>query len=159
MNCPNCGASQPPVDGCCGYCGGVLSTTGEGQPAALVSTVSGGGGARGWTLCLLGMGVLYGLGWVFEDTRYWLDTRAVILWGGVLPLWLVLWGGLLGRRPLAGFLTGLGLALGVLLVHTLAMTLVDGHFNDDHLGISALYGGACLLGWLLGWGIRQGIRR
>lgn len=123
------------------------------------SPVPGFTGRAAWAILLAGIGLLYGLGWFYEDTRYWLDTRAVLIWSVALPLWLAAGGGLFRLAPLGGFLLGLTMGVVVLLVHTVVMTLVDGHFNDDHLGISALYGGACWLGWSLGWGIRRAVEK
>lgn len=100
---------------------------------------------------------LYALGWLFEDTRYWLNTRAFMIWSGLIPLWMCL-GALMLRRSRAPLLTGIAISLLLALTHGAGMALIRGSLNDDMAGIAALVGGAALAGWILGRLVRYGLK-
>ena len=152
--CPNCGASVRRGAAQCPYCG----TWFEGRAGAEAEAVPEARPTPGWwiALGLAGAAALYALGWRFEDTRYWLDARAVAVWAGALPLWLaVVAGGWRGRKAV---LAGVALAVSVFAVHLAATWFVAGRLQDDYVGIAAAYGAAALAGWLLGRLVRKLIR-
>ncbi len=159
--CSNCAASVPPRTDRCPYCG----TWFEEGPALPSSSVSvnpqaGEFGWRGrvfWGLALTGIGGLYWWGWRFEDTQYWLDTRAMLVWTLALPIWLAAvacaW------RTWWGAWLGIGLGVVIFGTHLGVMVALDGHFFDDQAGIAAMIAGAGLAGWTLGRVLHGAIRR
>jgi len=105
----------------------------------------------------IGALVLYLIGWFFEDTQYFLATEAMIIWVGILPLWL-LGAALVWQTRQQVWWLGVGISILILLLHTAIPSFIRGRFNDDYLGIASMFAGAALAGWLLGrwlhWGIR-----
>ena len=101
--------------------------------------------------------IFYLVGWLFEDTQYFLATEAMIFWVGILPLWLLIFALIWQTRQQVWWI-GLGISIVILLLHTGIPSLIRGRFNDDYLGIAAMFAGVALVGWLLGrwlhWGIR-----
>ena len=102
--------------------------------------------------------LLYAAGWLLEDTRYWLAEEAVAVWGVALPAWLFLVA-LSWRARWGGWLTGFAVAIPVLALHLGIMWLIEGRLNDDDVGISAMFAGAALAGWLLGRLVHYVVRR
>ncbi|MEM8861898.1 MAG: hypothetical protein AAGD96_26545 [Chloroflexota bacterium] len=100
---------------------------------------------------------LYGAGWLFEDTQYWLDTVAMTFWAGLLPLWLFgvafVW-----RSKRMVLADGLLIALAEFVVHIVVIWAIRGRLWDDHIGIAGTIAGASLAGWLLGRLLHSTIR-
>lgn len=160
--CAHCAASLPPSADRCPYCGTWFENAGA-PPAETtgVDPEAGEFGGRGlgfWGLALAGVGTLYGWGWTLEDTQYWLDTRAMLVWTLALPVWLAavacLW-----RARWGAWLAGSGLGVVVFGVHLGVMVGLDGHFFDDQAGIAAMVAGAVVGGWTLGRVLHGLIRR
>ena len=164
LECPECGAPTPPDAQQCSYCGAYLMTQREsrsGQAGAAPTRRRGwprlapGEGEFGWpgrAPVLVGLLIaagLYLVGWLLEDLRYWLDGRAVTVWAVVLPGWLLLVS-LAWRVERRGWLTGLGLAVLMLVFHLGSMWVISGRLNDDYVGISAAFAIASGAGWGLG---------
>ncbi len=93
--------------------------------------------------------VLYTLGWFFEDPQYWLNETTMLIWVGMIPIWLFS-AALLWRTILNTILYALVASLVVFLMHILVIWAIRGNLWDDHLGIAALVAGSWLAGWLLG---------
>ena len=93
--------------------------------------------------------VLYVLGWFFEDPQYWLNEKAILIWVGIIPMWLfsvaLLWH---AYRKVV--LYALVISLVVFLVHMIVIWIIRGSLWDDHVGIAALVAGSWLAGWILG---------
>lgn len=103
------------------------------------------------------MAVLYFAGWIFENTDYWLDERAMSIWVGALPLWLVVWGGIWrSRRRVIPI--GFAISGAIFLMHVMIMKAIRGHLWDDHYGIAAIVAVTSLLGWILGRMIHGAVR-
>ncbi len=180
LNCPNCGSADTTVQQKldrglvlkCSYCNTTSLVTVDGPVEVGEKTVGarlaklrlepgigefGIGGGKILALVAGGSLLLYAVGWLLEDTRYFLDTWAVLIWAGVLPLWLLalaaIW-----RTSGPAWLVGLAIALPILGLHTLIPTIIRGRFNDDYLGIGAIFAGAVLTGWLLGRWLHLGLR-
>jgi len=103
-------------------------------------------------------GVMYALGWFLEDRRYWLAPGAVATWAAALPIWLGLVA-FIWRTRRKAWPFGFGIALALLAIHLGIMGLIRGHFNDDMLGIAAVYAALALAGWLLGRLAHLALRR
>ena len=92
---------------------------------------------------------LYGAGWLFEDTQYWLDAGAMTIWVGLLPLWLFcvafVW-----RSDRIVLVDGFLIALVLFVVHVVVMWAIRDRLWDDHFGIAGMIAGAALAGWFLG---------
>lgn len=101
--------------------------------------------------------LIYAVGWNYEDTQYWLAETAVIIWVALLPLWLAItsffWKALWGQ-----WIPGIMVGIAIFLTHMLRILLIDGRLNDDGIGISAMFGAASLLGWILGRVVHLWIR-
>lgn len=159
--CPVCGAPVAAAASSCDYCGtGFEPSSPPPRPAAAAAASTpraeragrGEFGLRGgWPLLigLAGAAALYALGWTYEDTRYWLDDTAIVIWAGALPLWLLLVS-LVWRPRWGTWLAGLALALAVLAAHVAIMWILRGRLDDDHFAIAGIFAGAALGGWLLG---------
>ncbi|MCB0033848.1 MAG: hypothetical protein KDE51_07510 [Anaerolineales bacterium] len=102
--------------------------------------------------------LIYLIGWGYEDTEYWLSTASIVIWGVLLPLWLLLMA-LIWRPKWGEWLLGLAFAVPVFVFHVLAASIIDGRLNDDLVGIGAMYAGAALAGWLIGRGLHLVIKR
>ena len=152
-SCPKCGAPVEPGLTRCPYCGIAMVT---GQPVARAAPVidydAAEFGFERPTLLALGLGLaaaIYAIGWWFEDTEYWLDTRAVVTWTVLLPLWLALV--VFAWRPRWGqWFLGIGFALAVFAAHVGVMAVIEGRLNDDDFGISGMVAGAAFAGWCVG---------
>ncbi len=172
LDCPACGAPVAEPVGRCVYCGSSLRdlALAAGSRAAaseadgswgLASLAPGEGefgwGGRGALAAILGVATLvYAAGWPLEDFRYWLDPRAIAVWGAALPLTLLA-GALFLRGPGRWLPVALFcLTLGA--VHVAVMTLARGRMNDDYLGIAALYAGGALAAWTLGRVLHYALR-
>ncbi len=154
LTCPNCGAPLEPGAERCAYCGTLFSAvprTAE-PPIPPPRRAADFGLTTPWLprLGILVAAGLYALGWSLEDTRYWLDARAMTVWIGLLPLW---WAGLAFLRRSSRRLAWLVLPLAAILF-TLHLGLIawirGGHLWDDHFGIAAMVAAASAGGWLLG---------
>lgn len=162
-DCPKCGASVKPGSLRCEYCGTWFTKAEGAKPQnsksinktpALFSLPKGAGefGISNQYLITFGMAIaigLYGAGWLFEDTRYWLNAVAMTVWVGLLPLWLLgvafVW-----RSNRLVLVDGLLIALTVFITHIVIIWTVSGRLWDDHVGIAGMIAGASLAGWLLG---------
>lgn len=93
--------------------------------------------------------VLYVLGWFFEDQQFWLNETAMLIWVGIIPIFLfgvaLLW-----RVTRKVMLYGLAISLMVFLMHVFVIWVIRGDLWDDHVGIAAIVAGSSLAGWLLG---------
>lgn len=131
------------------------------QPDRLVDPTLGEFGIQaGWYLPVTAVVafVIYLIGWGYEDTQYWLSTASIVIWAGVLPLWLLVVA--LAWRPRWGeWLMGLAFGVSVFVFHIIAAWIIDGRLNDDLVGIGAMYGGAALVGWVVGRGLHWVIKR
>ena len=165
--CPECGGSVAPGERRCSYCGVWLEVAatpdraGEVVRSSIPAREAGEFGLVGSAPLLVGIAVaalLYIVGWLLEDTRYWLAEEAVALWGVALPAWLFLVA-LVWRPQWGGWLAGLALAVPMLALHLGIMWLIEGRLNDDDVGMSALFSGAALAGWLLGRLVHAVVRR
>ena len=167
--CPECGGSLAEGVRRCAYCGVWLDVGAE--PAAAVAEGPTHAVARvghAWDFGLGGRlpllvgavvaALLYAAGWLLEDTRYWLAEEAAAVWGVALPAWLFLVA-LSWRARWGGWLTGFAVAIPVLALHLGIMWLIEGRLNDDDVGISAMFAGAALAGWLLGRLVHYVVRR
>jgi len=162
-NCPNCNASVKPRSLQCEYCGTWFNKAGKAnsQSSQNIEKIStpfrlpiGAGEFGIFSRHLRTVGIvvaigLYGVGWLFEDTQYWLNEVAMSIWIGVLPLWLfgvaLVWRA--NRTVLAdGFL----IALTEFIIHIIVIWAIRGRLWDDHIGIAGMVAGASLAGWLLG---------
>ncbi len=156
--CPNCGVSVPAGSRRCPYCG----TWFDASPSTAGPDPDAGEfGLRGkGPLVVGGAGalLLYGLGWLFEDTRFWLADAAVAVWAVALPLWLLLlaFGWRLGR---GAWLGGIVFSAVLFAVHLAVTWALAGRLQDDYVGIAALFAGAALGGWMLGRLLHQAVRR
>lgn len=158
VQCASCGASVASDAEKCLYCGvWLIDSRDTSEHLQVLDKNAGEFGIPGnkplW-VAILGAAVLYALGWLFEDTRYWLATEAVVIWAAAIPLWLclvaVLW-----RAKHSTWLWGFAIALPILLMHVTMMWIIRGSINDDLVGIAALFSGAALVGWLVGRLVHQ----
>jgi hypothetical protein len=99
--------------------------------------------------CFVGAIIIYIIGWFFEDTVYWLDTTAVVIWAGVLPLWMLAFS-YTWRTSKGQWYPGLLFSILLFLIHLSIMWVIDRYIYDDSVGISAEFAGAALGGWILG---------
>ncbi|TET52900.1 MAG: hypothetical protein E3J64_04395, partial [Anaerolineales bacterium] len=102
--------------------------------------------------------LLYTIGWLLEDKYYWLADEAVVTWGVALPVWLFLVA-LAWRPRWGGWIAGFALSLPMFALHLGLMWIIEGRLNDDYVGISALFAGAALGGWLAGRFVHVVVRR
>lgn len=174
LDCPSCGAPVASDGDRCDYCGSRLlvprapapdrraASSGRSSRSGIRRLAPGEGefGPRGAWAPVVGLAVaaaFYLAGWRFEDTRYWLDPRAIALWGVALPAWLALVA--FTCRLASGWLPGVTFAAALLVAHLVMMAGVEGRLNDDDVGISAAYAGGALAAWVLGRGLRYLVRR
>ena len=163
LTCPNCGAPLEPGAERCAYCGTPFPA-GRGSVAPTRRPPRTGADFGLTTPWLFRLGILvaaglYALGWFWEDTRYWLDGRAMAVWLGLLPLW---WGGIAFLRRSSRPLAWLALPLAALLfaLHLGIIAWIrGGHLWDDHVGIAAMVAAASAGGWLLGRFGHAAVRR
>ena len=162
QNCPNCGAPAMDAGSQCVYCNAKLP-----KPHAAATTApktefeAGDFGLRSnivFVVAVIGAAILYALGWIFEDTRYWLDDRAIAVWAGALPLWLCILA-FIWRPRWGEWLAGFAIAVPVFIVHLAIMWLNRGMLNDDYIGIAAAFASASLGGWILGRLLHTAVRR
>ncbi len=154
LTCPHCGAPLEPGAERCAYCGTLFSAvprTAE-PPRRPPRTAADFGLTTPWLLRAGGLVAagLYALGWSLEDTRYWLNGRAVAVWLGLLPLW---WAEIAFLRRSSRRLAWLALPLAASLfaLHLGIIAWIrGGHLWDDHIGIAAMVAVASAGGWLLG---------
>lgn len=99
---------------------------------------------------IAGIIILYTLGWFYEDKQYWLDTRAILIWAVLLPLWIVSMTFFWFQRK-GTIITGVITGVVLLAVHfLLILSYENWNINDDYIGISALFAGIPLAAWMLG---------
>lgn len=165
--CPECGASVPTDVTRCPYCGIWVEATRADEAVTAeratrrLAPGEGEFGPSGRWLTLLGWvvgGAIYAAGWWLEDTRYWLDGRAVAVWAGALPLWVLCLGTVRRSR---GSVWGWGLLFGLVLVgvHLVGVFYVSGRINDDAVGIAGGYAAAVAVGWWVGRAFHLLLRR
>jgi hypothetical protein len=172
--CPACGAPIPESAQRCEHCGAWF----EPSPEMGVTRSSGVSillralfpklppdasefGFQGSYVLAFGMGlafVLYVLGWLLEDTQYWLAPGSIAVWGAVLPIWLALTA-FVWRTPRPAWLVGLAAAAALFTAHLAIVWLIRLRINDDLVGIAAIYAGLAFAGWLLGRWLRVLLRR
>lgn len=135
--CSSCGAPFDPDARQCPYCGNWFESDSQeqGGAARVSSSVrlapDFGFSARVFLFAgILLACVLYALGWHFEDTEYWLADEAIAIWAVALPVWLCF----------------------------LAFSWKAKWGGFDGVGISAMFAGATLAGWLLGRGLHRMVR-
>ncbi len=160
--CENCGAALEKNRQQCAYCGtwyenGGRAIFARSRPKKIASIANlpqgvGEFGVSSNWLFVAGAVIalmLYILGWFFEDTQYWLNETAMLIWAGIMPLWLfgiaLLWQ---ASRKIAWY--GLGISLVVFLGHILMIWIIRGNLWDDHVGIAGMVASTSLVGWLLG---------
>ena len=165
-DCPECGAPLAPGADRCEYCGSWIERSKETPPAEFHAPAvdaakpgkpkpdrdAGDFGFRSRTFfltCAAIALVIYAIGWVFEDTQYWLDDRAIAVWAGILPFWLCI-AAFFWRPRWGGWLAGFLFAIPIFAVHTAIPCAIRGRIQDDYVGIAAMFAGAVLGGWLLG---------
>jgi len=131
--CENCGASLEKSAFQCAYCGtwyengeGVISA--RNYPNKILSIMNlpqdiGEFGISSNLLFVAGAIIalaLYVLGWYFEDTLYWLNETAMLIWVGIVPIWLfgvaLLW-----QVPRKAVLYGLIISIIVFIIHILVI--------------------------------------
>jgi hypothetical protein len=171
--CPACGAPVPESAPRCEHCGawfepshemGFARSSGVSILRAIFPKLHPGAGEfgfRGRGVLALGMVfsfVLYGLGWLLEDTQYWLAPGSIAVWGAVLPIWLGLVA-LFWRTPRSAWPVGFTSAVVLFAAHLVIVWLIRNRINDDLVGIAAIYAGIALAGWLLGRWLRALLRR
>lgn len=160
--CENCGASLEKNSLQCPYCGtwyegnkrGISVPDRQNKNISLLTLPKGVGEfgiskkqfiITGITIAL----ILYVLGWFFEDLQYWLNETAMLIWVGILPVW-VFSIALLCRVKWEITLYALGISLAIFLIHMGVIWAIRGSLWDDHVGIAALVGSSWFAGWLLG---------
>ena len=163
LKCQNCGSNLSGQDDNCSYCGARIhhspnpnnksaaSNQGKhGMFSIPVGEAEFGISGGGWlTFGLSFLSCLYGLGWILEDTQYWLDTRAMIIWTGVLPIFIMIFASLL-NLPRGQFGFAIILLVLITLIHLGIVALIRGGINDDMIGISMLISSVSFLAWLIG---------
>lgn len=153
--CANCNAPLPDYSVECEYCSTFFEETSYGTPTPNVYLGTGGindfGIANPMLLfaTILGAAILYGWGWRLEDLEFLLSKGAVILWAGILPLWLAVFA-FLWKTPWGEWLPGFAVSIPIFFFHILIIWMIDGNINDKVLGISAAFSAASLLGWVVG---------
>jgi hypothetical protein len=166
--CSNCGAPVPLQNHQCDYCGSWFEDKGRvtssvsprpGPTHERLQAADFGKQGKGYILaCFQGAILIYIVGWSFEDTVYWLDTTAVIIWAGVLPLWMAVfsftWSASKGQ-----WLPGLIFSIPLFVIHLTIMWVIDQRIYDDSVGISAGFAGAALGAWLIGRALHIMIQR
>jgi hypothetical protein len=98
---------------------------------------------------IIGAAIIYAFGWRLEDTEYLLETGAVIIWVGILPLWIAAFA-FVWKAYWVQWVPGFAFALPIFFTHIVIIWFFWGNINDDAVGISAMFAGAALLGWLVG---------
>ncbi len=172
--CPGCGGPVPVSASRCEHCGAWLeenSRVSAASEKALAPPLksffeplppdAGEFGLTGTIPLAAGIalaGVIYTLGWLLEDTSYWLAPGAVVVWGALLPIWLGLVA-LVWRTRRAAWSTGLAIAPSILAIHLGIVWILRRRINDDLLGIAAVFAGLGFAGWLLGRVLHAMLRR
>ena len=153
IKCSSCGASIASDAQQCHYCGvWLVSVLNKRTARPTLDSDAGEFGVQGYpplVLGIVGALVLYTTGWFFEDTQYWLDEKAMLIWGVAIPVWL----GLVGtvwQSAHNGWLLGIVVALPIFVIHLIVMWVIRGQLNDDYVGIAAIFSGLVLAGWILG---------
>ena len=101
--------------------------------------------------------ILYLIGWLLEDRQYLLAANAVIVWAGILPLWLFM-SAAIWRTARVVWPAGVAIAALIFLLQLGLTIIIKGRFNDDYAGIAAMFAGFALAGWLAGRWLHLGIR-
>ncbi|HEY69066.1 MAG TPA: hypothetical protein G4O08_00620 [Anaerolineae bacterium] len=171
--CPACGAPVPESAPRCEHCGawfepshekGFARSSGVSILRAIFPKLHPGAGEFGFRsriVLALGLGlvfILFVLGWLLEDTEYWLAPGSIAVWGAVLPIWLGLvaffW-----RTPRPVWAVGLIVAAAFFAAHLAIVWWITNRVNDDLVGIAAIYAGLAFAGWMLGRWLRILLRR
>jgi len=160
--CENCGASLEENSLQCTYCGtwyednqrGNSVSARQDKKTSILNLPQGVGefGISKKQFFITGLiitAALYGIGWFFEDPKYWLNDTAMLIWVGILPVW-VFSIAFLGRVKRKFSFYTLIISLAVFLIHMGVIWTIRGNLWDDHVGIAALVGGSWFAGWLLG---------
>jgi len=87
--CPSCNAPVGKDDLSCEFCGAEITKMHNGK--ILVPVKDFGAKGIGYLSLILFVAIaIYIAGWFFEDTEYWLNTNAVLLWTVALPFWILI---------------------------------------------------------------------
>ncbi len=147
--CPSCSAPINLEAKECEFCGAEFLISDKGK---IIKNIKDFGAKSNWFfgLILFGVVTFYILGWFFEDTNYWLNDKAVIIWLVILPIWILtvtsVWANKWGA-----ILYGVIISLLIFISHTIIMGYYrNWHFNDDYFGISGMFAGGVLGAWLTG---------
>ncbi len=153
--CPNCNAPLPQHPVLCEYCGTYFEDSinaahsPNNSADTGVSEDFGIANSKLLFVTVIGAAILYGWGWRLEDLEFLLSEGAVILWGGILPLWLAA-SAFIWKAQWGQWLPGFAISIPIFLFHILIIWMIDGRVNDDVVGISAAFSAASLLGWVIG---------
>ena len=148
IKCSQCGAVLGPGEGNCNYCGTVFSQSKEKKKTKISLK------EFGWENLLIpniiGIIFIYLLGWFYEDINYWLDNMAILIWAVILPLWILSLTSIWIRKK-GQYLIGILVSILIFISHfSIIMYFRKWHFNDDYLGIAAMFSGIVLLAWIAG---------
>jgi len=147
FKCPSCSA---PVDidaTECEFCGIKISKTINGKIITPVKDF----GIKNFLPAILIIGIgIYIYGWYFEDTKYWLNDTAIIIWSVMLPIWIIL-STIIWKNKWGAILYGIIFSIAIFIFHFLIIAYYRSwHFNDDYFGIAGMFSGIILGAWLLG---------
>jgi hypothetical protein len=151
LKCQQCGAAVTTDSEKCEYCGTVFYSTDEQKKEIKKKTLLKDFGWKGILyLNIIGIIIIYSLGWFYEDKEYWLDDTAIVIWAVILPLWIIVmtffW---FCKR--GSIIIGFFLNLAIFGIHLLLiMSYEHRNFNDDYLGIAAMFAGIAFGAWILG---------
>lgn len=151
MKCQQCGATVTSESEQCEYCGTQFYNPANQPEVKKKKSLLRDFGWKGiLSLNIIGIIFLYTLGWFFEDKEYWLDDTAIVIWAVILPLWIIVMTFFWFRKR-GSILIGFILNLAIFGIHLLViMSFRRWHFNDDYLGIAAMFAGIAFGAWILG---------
>jgi hypothetical protein len=150
--CYQCGAPVPQESMKCQYCGtefGVIDAEAPQKKKKLLKDF-GWRGMAPFSLNIIGILILYSIGWILEDKQYWLDDSAIVFWAVLLPLWILIMTFIWSQKK-GAIIIGFILCLIIFGVHLLLIMMFERwHFNDDYLGIAVLFASIPLGSWIVG---------
>ena len=151
LKCQQCGAPVTGDSEECRYCGTRFYSPDNKKKEKRKKSLLKDFGWKGILyLNITGIIIIYSLGWFFEDTEYWLDDTAIFIWAVMLPLWIMVmtffW-----FRERGAIIIGFIINLAIFVIHYIVILSFERwHFNDDYLGISAMFAGIAFGAWILG---------